>query len=442
MSRSHRWSFLVVLLVILSALGGMSRPSRAQDQIELRVWDQFTDPAEGAAADAIYQAFMDANPNIKITREAIQAQQMQQTVNTALSSGSGPDIIFYDAGPGFAGVLVNAGLLTPIDQYAEQYGWTDKIAVQSLEATSLNGQLYGLPLQVDLIGMYYNQGLLEENGWQPPQTVEELATLCGQAQEAGFTPMAFSDNPGWQGFHQFSMAANAMIGPDAMRALLYQNQGNWNTPEIVTAIQTFFVDLKEAGCYTEDVNALTYDDGNSLFFTGQSILHPTGSWIVGDIDRNMTDQQVGFVPFPQIEGAQGQYWISGVGSAYYISAQSQHPAEAAQFLDFLFSPDSVTRWIQEAGFYVPVQVDTATLEVSELYRSILDTLQTGIGEQPQAQFGYNVDVLAPAQFNEAMQNGFQAVISGDKTPEELAAELQAAWEEGMSTSPSLATPTS
>jgi hypothetical protein len=41
-----------------------------------------------------------------------------------------------------------------------------------------------------------------------------------------------------------------------------------------------------------------------------------------------------------------------------------------------------------------------------------------------------------------MQNGFQAIISGDKTPEELAAELQAAWEEGVSTSPSLATPTS
>jgi raffinose/stachyose/melibiose transport system substrate-binding protein len=290
--------------------------------------------------------------------------------------------------------------------------------------------------------MFYNQGLFEENGWQPPKTIEELKTLCGQAKDAGFTPMAFSDNPGWQGFHQFSMAANDMIGPDAMRALLYNNQGSWNTPEIANAIKTFFVDLKEAGCYTEDVNALNYDDGNSLFFTEQSVFNPTGSWLVGDINENMPDAKVGYIPFPQPDGAKGQYWISGVGSAWYISAKSQHQAEAAQFLDFLFTPDSVKQWIEGAGFYVPVQVDTASLEVSPLYKSVLDTLQSGIGENAQAQFGYNVDVLAPAQFNDAMQNGFQAVISGDKTPEQLATELQAAWEEGMSTSPTLATPTS
>ena len=33
-----------------------------------------------------------------------------------------------------------------------------------------------------------------------------------------------------------------------------------------------------------------------------------------------------------------------------------------------------------------------------------------------SQFGYNVDVLAPPEFNDAMPNGFQAIIAGDKTP--------------------------
>jgi raffinose/stachyose/melibiose transport system substrate-binding protein len=433
MHRSRRWSVPVILLTILLALGGAPSIGRAQDQkIELRIWDQFTAEDESKAADAIYKAFTDQHPNIKITREAIQAQQMQQTVNTALASGTGPDIIFYDAGPGYAGVLAKAGLVTPLDQFADQYGWKDKIAAQSLEATSINGKLYGLPLQVDLIGMYYNKGLLDQEGWQVPQTVEELKTLCTQAKDKGYDPpIAFSDNPGWQGFHQFSMTANDMIGPDAMRAMLYQNQGNWNTPEIVNAIKTYFVDLRDAGCFTKDVNALTYDDGNSLFFSGQSILNSTGSWIVNDIQTNMQGQDIGFVPFPALDGAKGQYWISGVGSAFYISAKSQHQTEASQLIDYLFSPDVVKQWIEQAGFYVPVQVDTASLNVSPLYRSILDVLQTGIGPNATAQFGYNVDVLAPPQFNDALQNGIQAVISGDKTPEQLAAELQAAWEAGI-----------
>ncbi|MCD6033863.1 MAG: hypothetical protein K0S78_6049, partial [Thermomicrobiales bacterium] len=56
------------------------------------------------------------------------------------------------------------------------------------------------------------------------------------------------------------------------------------------------------------------------------------------------------------------------------------------------------------------------------------------------QFGYNVDVLAPPEFNEMMLSGFQAILVGDKTPEQQATDLEAAWEEGMGASE--ATPSS
>ena len=78
---------------------------------------------------------------------------------------------------------------------------------------------------------------------------------------------------------------------------------------------------------------------------------------------------------------------------------------------------------------VPVQFDTAAIEITPLFKSILDTLQTATTEG--TQFGYNVDVLAPQRFNEMMTNGFQAMLAGDKTAEEQAADLQAAWDEGI-----------
>ncbi len=431
MARSLRRFVPVLLVTLLLAAGLAPGLSAAQDDnIELRIWDQFTDEAGNAAAEAIYAAFMEQNPNVTIVREAIALDQMRQTANTALASGTGPDIIFYDAGPGYAGVLANAGLLLPLDAFAEQYGWNDRIATQSLEATSLDNQLYGLPLLVDLIGLYYNKTVFDQEGWAAPQTVEELKTVCQAANDAGYSPpFAFSNNPGWQAYHPFSMTTNAMIGPDAMRALLYDHQGRWNTPEIVTAIRTFFVDLKDAGCFTEDANAFTYDDGNSLFYSGQSVMHPTGSWLVNEIDPAMPEQEIAFIPFPQIDGAQGQYWVSGVGSAFYISAQSQHPDVAAQLLDFMFSPEMVTQWIETGGFYVPVLVeDVASLDVSPLYRSVLEVIQSGIGDNATAQFGYNVDVLAPPDFNEILLNGLQALVAGDSSPEQLAADLQASWE--------------
>jgi raffinose/stachyose/melibiose transport system substrate-binding protein len=444
MSRTRRWHLPTILVVMLLALGLVPHASRAQDQkITLTVWDQFTDPAETAAAEAIYKAYTDQNPNVTIKSEHFSTDQIRQTINTALSSGTGPDIIFYDAGPGYAGVLANAGLVVPLDQAASQYGWANKLTAQSLEATSLGGKLYGLPLQVDLIGMYYNKTILDKEGWTVPQTIDDLKNLCQAAKAKGYDPpMSFGDQEGWEAFHQFSMAANAMIGPDAMRDLIVNNTGSWNTPEIVTAIKTFFVDLPAAGCFSKDAVALNYNDANSLFYTETSVISTTGSWLANEITTNMPDQDIGFAPFPSIPGAKGQYWISGVGSAWYISAKSQHQDEAAKVLDYFFSPDVVKQWIEKAGFYVPVQVDVASLQVSPLYTQILGVLQSGIGANATTQFGYNVDVLAPPQFNDAMTNDFQAIINGQKTPEQVAADLDAAWKAGMSGASPTQTPTS
>lgn len=415
----------LAVLMVLTAAGARVGPARAQDDITLTVWDQFTGP-ESDVLDAIYEGFTAANPNVTIEREAYSVEQMQQTVNTALSSGTGPDVIVYDPGPGYAGVLAEAGLLLPLDELAAQYGWRDRIAAASIEGTTLDGQLLGLPLTVDLIGMYYNQTLLTEAGLTVPTTVAELATFCGQAMEAGYIPIAFANNPGWEAFHQFSMTSNQMLGAEAMRRLLIDKTGTWNSPEVITAIQTFFVDLREAGCFSDDVNALAYEDGNDLFYTGQALLHTTGSWLVNDIQTNMADYEVGLVPFPEIAGGQGREFVSGVGSAYFISAGTEYPTEAGLFLDYLFSPETALRWVNEASFFIPQTVDVAAIEAPPLRTSVLETLQTAVSEG--SAFGYNVDVLAPPDFITTMQNGFQAILAGDKTPEELAAELQDAWE--------------
>ena len=431
MIRPHR-QFLPIALVTLLMLIGIGRNAgHAQDEeIELRVWDQFTG-SNSAAIDAIYQSFTESNPNITITREAVNGDQMRDTINTAISSGTGPDVINYDAGPGYAGVLVEAGLLVPLDDLVERAGLRERVAPYALQGTTLDGVTYGLPTTVDLLGIYSNNTLLAEAGLTMPETMADLVTFCGAAAEAGYVPMALSANPGWQTFHQFSMVVNALLGPAGVGQILFENRGSWNTPEVVAAIDTYFVQLRDAGCFSDDVTALTYDDAAALFYSGQALLLPTGSWLIPDIESNMPDADVGFSPFPQIDGSLCRCWVSGVGSAYFISAQSEQQEAAAMLLEYLYAPETVTRWIDEANLFMPVQVDLATIEVSPLSQSILETLQSGIAGE--TEFGYNVDVLAPQTFNDMMLNGFPAILNGDKTPEEQAAELQAAWEDGMGT---------
>jgi raffinose/stachyose/melibiose transport system substrate-binding protein len=62
--------------------------------------------------------------------------------------------------------------------------------------------------------------------------------------------------------------------------------------------------------------------------------------------------------------------------------------------------------------------------VHELFRGGLEDLSAS----PETKsFGYNIDVLAPQNFNEVMFSGFQEVLDGTRSPAEQAAALQDAW---------------
>ncbi len=228
MSRSTKWLATAAAVALVCSVGatsgdqtvGAAVRARASQQVTLTVWDQFTGP-ETTAIGTLYRNFTAAHPTITIRREAVQTDQMRQTVKTALASGTGPDIIFYDAGPGYAGVLANAGLLRPLDAYASTYNWNARVIPTAREGVLINGKVHGLPLQVDLIGVYYNKKtLIDKAKLTVPRTVDQLISFCGQAKAKGYIPMAFSDKPGWQAFHEFSMLSNNIVGPEAMRQLL------------------------------------------------------------------------------------------------------------------------------------------------------------------------------------------------------------------------------
>ena len=159
------------------------------------------------------------------------------------------------------------------------------------------------------------------------------------------------------------------------------------------------------------------------------MLHPTGSWLITDIEQEMPDAEIEFVPFPALQGGQGRFWDSGLGSIWVLAANSQHPEEAGKFLDFLVSPESAEVWAEQANIPLPVTLDTSTLEVSPLLTRVIEVLNSAAAGE--IQLGYNIDVLVPPEFNDAMLNGFQAMLAGDKTAEEQAADMQAAWEEAI-----------
>lgn len=418
---------LVASICVVAAQWSGGPSVNAQQPTTLLVWDTHTDEASSPATEAIYQAFERRHPTIKIKREVYQNEQIRVIARTALESGTGPDVVYYDTGVGNAGVLARAGLLRPIDDYAKKYGWNEKFLEIAAKESIIDGKLFGLGLEFEFVGLFYNEALLAKAGLAMPRTFTEVGEFCKAAKAKGYTPMALSMNPGWQSYHWFSAMAYNVLGAEAMGSLLFQRQGRWDTPDMVRSIRLFFVDLKQAGCFPDDVNSLMYNDASALFYSGEALIHPTGTWLIGRIAANMPGQKVGLVAFPPVEAGQPHYYPTGVGSSYFISAKTKHADAAALLLDYIFSPEAVRIWVEKANYIPPVPFDSTGWTVPPLFRTALDTLATASGDPGKGPgLGFYINHAVPEAFVSRMRDGSQAVLAGRKTPEQLAAEFQQA----------------
>jgi hypothetical protein len=88
----------------------------------------------------------------------------------------------------------------------------------------------------------------------------------------------------------------------------------------------------------------------------------------------------------------------------FVAADAKNPEGAIKFLNYL-QHDGTTRFAVEKFNTIPAHpVDMEGLDVPDLFKRVLDDLS----ESPQAgSFGYNIDVLAPQNFNDVMFSGFQ-----------------------------------
>jgi raffinose/stachyose/melibiose transport system substrate-binding protein len=377
-----------------------------------------TTALEKAAIEIEVDRFEQQHPKYTVEREAIPTESQRDVIQTRLQSDEPPDVFGYDTGPGFGGVLAEAGLVRSLEKAYQQNGWD--IYDWAKQRVTYNGTLYGVPNEVEEIIVYYNKDLVPE----VPTTVDELRQIADELKGQGKIPLAFGDQEQWPAGHMFSIAASNILGREGLDNILY-GDGRWDTPEVVAAIDVMFRDFVESGYYPEGVNALTYDDTNALFYTGQAAMNPTGTWLVSAIDESVQDFEVGFFPFPSIDGSS----ISppgGVGGGFFVAKNARDPEGAITWLDYMLEDSTARLGIERLNAIPAHPVNTEGLQVSELFKQVLDDLS----ESPQAEaFGYNIDVLAPQNFNEVMFSGFQEVINGSRTPEEQAAALQQAWAE-------------
>ncbi len=404
----------------------MEVPTDVDINLTLATWEV------GGLFDSI-QAIVDAYeakyPNVTIEITTSSFNDYGQNIKLQASGDDAPDII--QAGQAFTmmGPLVEAGLMRPLDDYAELYGWADRFGPGLLDQARFEadgskfgtGNLYGLAKGGNMVGIFYNREILADLGVTAPfETMADFEAALEAAKAAGYIPMALGNSEQWPANHSLSILISQYCDNSEMLAWIYGNDGaDFTAPCFLEAAQTM-ERWADTGLIDPNANSLSFDDGINRFAEGNSAFFVTGNWALPTMADKM-GENVGFAGFPPVAAGGPARATGATTSPFGISSKTEWPDVAANFLDFMTGPETAD--LRANGGYAPLLTGVAIAESTQLINEYNAQWQKVIAEDGLTLF---LD-WSTVGMGAVLFPGIQELIANRIDSNELVQRVQAEW---------------
>lgn len=457
--KKNFWAILALILslgVIMAACGGETPEvvEEAVEQVEevAEEVEEVVEEVEEAMAEKIvierwvsttdFQSCMIENiiepfnaASDTITVETVAMENPWETTRTAMAGGEGPDVV-TTPGPSFVFELVQAGQLLNLEEFKNVYGWDETFAQFALNLGNVDGELYSLADEMETLVVYYNKTLFEENGWEVPQTMTELHALAATIDEAGVIPFAHA-NAEWRPANEWFVGEylNHVAGPDTVHQAL-NGEIPWTDPAFVEAI-SLLNEAQQNGWWMgglEFYYTTTFDDLHASVATGESAMSIEGTWAINGYNDthfapDVTDNEWGWFPVPTMNPGESVFSL-GMGNTTSISANTEHPQEAAEFVNYLFSPEIQAQAFVECGKQpAPVVIPEGT--ITGVDQRIADAFESLTASVASGDYGYTTWTFWPPKSDVYIYEEIEKVWAGDMTPEEYLEGLDAIFQEEL-----------
>ncbi len=258
-----------------------------------------------------------------------------------------------------------------------------------------NGQTnyYIFPWNDNVTGIVYNKTFFDQYGWEIPETVTELKTLCQKIVEDTNGKIAPFVYPGTVtgGYWDF-VGTNwwlQVTGKERMDAFMkfespdvfkYDNKSDLSYGKLV-ALETFEdIIVKNRKEFTlSGSGSKTHLTAQLSFVQGQAAMIPTGSWVENESMKDMK-YEARMMPTPIIEGESmkdenGDYMrfnYSGQPDFMMIPAKAPNKEGAKLFLAYLSKDEVLKKYTNLTGAARPFDYDIDACETSDFIKSCLE----------------------------------------------------------------------
>ncbi len=331
---------VLALLVLRLILPDKTAPAAKQSdpvEIEMCVWGM---PFENDLYTKVYiPEFERQNPGIKVRFHHF--EDYPNKVLLSYAGGISPDVIREST----AGNIpwIRRGLDLPLNKYIDGPDGIDRKDFIPIlwDALQFQGETYGVPQDINILGLFYNKDLFDKAGMSYPDAnwtwddLKNAADKLTQDTNGDGHPEIIGLNMAWNDgtFQPFVFQAGGQIWSDDGEKVVV------DSPEAADALK-FYKSLMQSYTLSQSSEERGGLGPDKFFEAGKVALFVDGSWRTPSLKKNAPKLRFGVAPLPR-----GKIPMSVSGSCFWgISAQTKHPDEAWKLVKFLSSKESLIEY--------------------------------------------------------------------------------------------------
>ena len=323
--------FLATLLAIVTVLSLCACGKKDDGKITLKMWciatesDSNRKSYENAIKDMAAKY-----PDITLEWEAIENEAYKTKIKTAVTGDNMPDI-FFTWSCAFLGDFVSAGKVYCLDEAYKDFA--SKLPEKMCKNTTYDGKKYGVPLTMNIVGLFANMELLKKAGYDEiPGTYEEFIKCCDALKAQGIIPFGCAGKETWCVTEYLESVIEKSCGAQVLDDI-FMGRASWDNADVAKAVDTF-QSLVTKGYFDPDGAALKNDVVKTNFMAGKYAFYMNGTWNCADFsnDANFKDK-VKVAEFPVINGDKAKLGqlIGGPSDTLAVAKSSKNAATAAKY---------------------------------------------------------------------------------------------------------------
>ena len=388
----------------------------------------------------LIKAYEEANPNVKVELQS--SKELEDELSPKMKAGDFPDVVMLALGrkKALPETLIKEKALADISDLFDMkvYGEDKKVSEKLLNGVLgstvtdpyRDGKHYLAPMFYAPTGLFYNQGLFEQKGWEVPKDMPAMKELAEKAKAEEISLFTYPTTGYLDSFFP-ALLANAG-GVDLFNKAMSYEKGIFASEGATKAFNALGELVKNVEPSTvANANPQSFTKNQQLLLDNKALFMPNGTWVVGEMkDAPRAD---GFKwamnAAPAIEKG-GKRFVYSFFEHIWVPEAATNKKEAKEFLSFLYS-DKAAAIFAKHNAAQPIQGVTSKLpaELQSLYKVVdeVDGVINGNFVATKPVEGVNMKETLYGQID-SVASGQKSVADWQKSVEEVSQKLGAAVE--------------